>query len=176
MRIKDMVIIGMLGAILVAVQFILSFLPNIELVSFLIIIYTLVLRKKSLYIITVFVLVEGFLYGFSFWWINYLYIWFVLYALAMVFRKERSPLLWAVISGGFGISFGALCALPYFFMGLSGGTIRTGFQSAFAYWIAGIPYDIPHGIANFVLALVLFKPMYKILNLLINRYDLSITN
>ncbi len=169
MRIKDLAVIGMLSALLVAVQYSLSFLPNIELVSLLIIIYTLLLHKKTLYVISLFILLEGFLYGFGLWTINYLYIWFILYGLATVFRREQSALQWAVISGGYGFSFGALCAIPYFFMGLPEGTIRTGLQTAFAYWISGIPFDITHGIANFIIALVLFKPVYMILNLLINR-------
>jgi energy-coupling factor transport system substrate-specific component len=173
MRIKDIVIIGMLGALLFVVQVALRMIPNVELISFLIIIYTLVMNKKTLYIITVFIFLELFLYGFGLWWLNYLYIWFGLYGITRIFKKERSPFLWAIISGGFGFSFGALCAIPYFFMGLSGGTLRNGFQSAFAYWIAGIPFDIPHGIGNFLIALVLFKPVYTILNHLINTYNPS---
>lgn len=173
MRIKNLVIISMLSAILVTVQYTLSFLPNIELVTFLIVIYTLIMQKKTLYIIAVFILLEGFLYGFGLWWFNYLYIWFILYGIVTRFHKEQSPVLWAFIAGGFGISFGALCSIPYFFIGLAGGTIRTGLQSAFAYFIAGIPFDIPHGIANFIITLILFKPIYKILNLIIHTETIN---
>ncbi len=174
MRIKDIVIIGMLTALLVAAKYSLDFLPNIELVTTFIIIYTLLLRKKALYIITVFIVLQGLLYGFGLWWLNYMYIWFVLYALATVFRKERSPFLWAILSGGFGFSFGALCSIPYFFMGLPGGTIQNGFQTAFAYWIAGIPFDLVHGISNFFVTLVLFKPVYKILSELIKNTNSTV--
>jgi energy-coupling factor transport system substrate-specific component len=131
------------------------------------------MHKKTLYIITVFVILEGFLYGFGLWWFNYLYIWFILYLLVILFRKEQSVLFWCIISGGYGFSFGALCAIPYFFMGLTGGTVRTGLQAAFAYWIAGIPFDITHGIANFMITLVLFKPLMKILNLMNARETIS---
>ena len=173
MRIKDIVLIGMLSALLIAVQYTLSFLPNIELVSLLIIIYTLIMHKKTIYIIIVFIALEGFLYGFGLWWINYLYIWFILYILVWMFRKEQSVWFWSVISGSYGFSFGALCAIPYFFMGLTGGTVRTGLQAAFAYWIAGIPFDITHGIANFIITLILFKPLMKILNLIHTRETVS---
>ncbi len=169
MRIKEIVLIGMLGALLIAVQYTLSFLPNIELVSLLIIIYTLTMHKKTPYIITVFVILEGFLYGFALWWITYLYIWFILYILVRLFRKEQSVLFWSVISGGYGFSFGALCAIPSFFIGFAGGTVRTGLQAAFAFWIAGIPFDITHGVANFIITLVLFKPLMKVLNLVNTR-------
>jgi energy-coupling factor transport system substrate-specific component len=163
MRVKDIVIIGMLGALLIAVQVGLRFIPNIELVSLFIIVFTIVFHKKALYIITIFVLLEGFIYGFGLWWINYLYIWFILYFITTVFKAERSPFLWAVISGGYGLAFGALCTFPYFFIGFSGGSLINGFQSAFAYWISGIPFDITHGIANFIIALILFKPLLNIL-------------
>ncbi|MFU0826334.1 MAG: Energy-coupling factor transport system substrate-specific component [Lachnoclostridium sp.] len=166
MRIKDIVLIGMLTALLIAAKFSLSFLPNIELVSLFIIIYTLTMHKKTLYIITVFVITEGLLYGFGLWFLNYLYIWYILYILVRIFRKNQSPLHWAIISGGFGLSFGALCAIPYFFIGLSSGSVRTGLQSAFAYWISGILFDIPHGIGNFIITLVLFKPLMKIFHMI----------
>ncbi|WMJ89565.1 hypothetical protein [Anaerocolumna sp. MB42-C2] len=176
MKIKDIAIIGMFSAILVAVQYSLAFLPNIELISLLIIIFTLILHKKTLYIITVFIILEGFLFGIGLWWINYLYIWFVLYLLVTLFPKESTSLQWAIISGGYGLSFGALCSIPYFFMGLAGGTIRSGLQSAFAYWIAGIPFDIAHGIANFVVVLLLFKPIYKIIDQLARRGSNIVTH
>jgi energy-coupling factor transport system substrate-specific component len=174
MRTKDIVLIGMLGAVLVAVQYTLAFLPNIELVSLLIIVYSLVLNRKAPYIICLFILLEGLLFGFGLWWINYLYIWGILYLVVTILKKERSSFIWAMISGGFGFSFGALCSIPYFFMGVINGSLRNGLQSAFAYWIAGIPFDLIHGIANYIIALVLFKPIYQILTKLYPQ-DLSIS-
>lgn len=171
MRLKDTVIIGMLGALLVAVQFTLAFLPNLELVSLLIIIFTCILGKKTLYIISIFILLEGFLFGFGIWWLNYLYVWFVLYFLTLLFIKmEDTVLKWALLSGFFGISFGALCTIPYFFFIYYNGTVQLGFHNAFAYWISGIPFDITHGIANFVLALFLYRPLANILKFLIASY------
>ena len=38
-----------------------------------------------------------------------------------------------------------------------------GPQAAFAYWISGLAYDIPHCIGNVVVCLVLFKPVLSIL-------------
>lgn len=176
MRTKDLVIIGMLGAILVAVQYTLAFLPNIELVSLLIITFTLILNKKTIYIICIFFLLEGLLFGFGLWWVNYLYIWFILYLITTILKKERSPFIWAIVSGCFGFSFGALCSIPYFFMGLAGGSLGNGFTSAFAYWISGIPFDLIHGISNYIIALFLFKPLFNILNRLNNQAKTSVLN
>jgi energy-coupling factor transport system substrate-specific component len=160
----------MLGALLLSVQVGLAFLPNVELVSLFIIVYTIVFRKKALYIISIFILLEGILYGFGLWWLNYLYVWFVLYLITMIFRKEHSSFLWAMISGVYGLFFGALCAILYFFIGSYNGSLYSGFQSAFAYWISGIPFDLTHGIANFLIALILFKPLYRILDRLNETY------
>ena len=156
MKIKDITLIGIMSAILVAVQVTLSFLPNIELVSLLIIVYTLVFGRKALYIIYVFVAVEGVIYGIGLWWINYLYVWTILFLIVILLRKQHSPFIWAIISGFFGLAFGALCAIPNLFL--------SGFASAVSYFIAGIPYDILHGIGNFVVTLLLFHPLYQVLD------------
>lgn len=163
MRIRDIVIIGMMSAILVAVQVTLGFLPNVELVSLLIILYTCIFRWKCLYIIYVFVLVEGLLYGIGLWWFNYLYVWTVLFLIAMIFRTKRSPLFWAIISGAFGFGFGALCSIPYFITG--------GITTGFAYWVSGIPFDITHGICNFAITLVLLYPLRLLLDIVNRRTE-----
>lgn len=158
MKIKDIVIIGMMGALLVGIQVAIGLLPipNLELVSLLIITFTLVFGYRTLYIIYIFVLLEGFFYGFGPWWINYMYVWTILFFIANIFRKREEALFWAIVSATFGLSFGALCSIPYFITG--------GFPSGMAYWVSGIPFDIIHGIGNFVVALLLFKPIYRILN------------
>ena len=156
MKIKDIALIGVMSAILIAVQVTLSFVPNIELVSLLIILYTLVFGRKTLYIIYVFVAVEGMIYGIGLWWINYLYIWTILFFVVMLLRTQHSVLIWASLSGFYGLTFGALCAIPNLFL--------SGPRSAVSYWIAGIPYDILHCVGNFAVALVLFHPLYYVLN------------
>jgi energy-coupling factor transport system substrate-specific component len=156
MRIKDIALIGIMSAILLAVQVALGFLPNIELVSLLIIIYTLVFGRKALYIIYVFVALEGIIYGIGLWWINYLYVWTILFLMTMLFRRHQSTYIWAILSGFYGLIFGALCAIPNLFI--------SGAASAVGYWIAGIPYDILHAIGNFVVALLLFRPLYQVMD------------
>ena len=59
LKTRDIAIIGIMSAILITVQVAFAFLPNIELVSLIIIISTLVFKWKTLYIIYIFVLVEG---------------------------------------------------------------------------------------------------------------------
>ena len=110
MKTRELVGNAFLAAILVIVQVAFSFLPNIEFVSLLIILYTLVFEKRTVVIIYLFALLEGILYGFGVWWVMYLYVWTILYLLVRIFRKNNSLLLWAVLSGFFGLAFGMLCA------------------------------------------------------------------
>ena len=77
-NIRQLTILGLLTAILFLGQVFLAILPNIEVVSLLIILYTLTCRKKVFLIIYAFVLLEGFCYGFGMWWFSYLYIWSIL--------------------------------------------------------------------------------------------------
>ncbi len=163
MRIKDIVIIGMMSALLITVQVAFSFLPNVELVSLLIILCTLILGYRTLFIIYVFAACEIFIYGLGIWTINYLYVWTILYLVTMAFRKESSPYFWAVLSGLYGLSFGALCSLPYFFSG--------GFPTMAAYWVSGILFDFAHGVSNFVIALVLFRPLYYLINRIFCKWE-----
>lgn len=154
-RVFYIVTMGILGAILFAGQLGMSFLPNIEPVSALIVLYTLVYGRQVFPAIYVFVLLEGLFFGFGIWWVSYLYIWSILALVVLLFRKIDSALLWAVLSGAFGLSFGALCAIPYL---ISGGP-----YAAFSYWSAGIPFDIAHCAGNFVLTLILYKPLLPLL-------------
>ena len=146
---------GILTAIMFASQVAMGFLPNIEIVSLLVILYTLVYEKKVFFIIYSFVLIEGLYYGFGLWWLNYTYIWTVLAFVVLLFRTQRSPLFWSIVSAFFGLFFGALCSLPYFFIG--------GASMAFSYWLSGLSFDLAHCIGNFVVCIALFRPLYAIL-------------
>jgi len=152
---KDIVILAMCTAILFVQQIALAVLPNIELVSLLIIVYATTFRYKSLYIIYVFAILEGIFYGFHIWWISYLYIWTILAFITIVLHKIRSSIIWAAISGGFGLFFGALCAIPYLFIG--------GPAMAITYWVSGIPFDFIHCVSNFLICLMLWKPLTKLM-------------
>lgn len=158
----------MMGAILIIAQLALAFVPNVELVSLLIIAYARVIGIRAAFPIAVFILVEGVIFGFGLWWINYLYIWFMLMGAAVLLRKLQSNVIWAVVSAVFGLLFGALCSIPYLFMG--------GFPAAIAYFISGIPFDIAHSVGNFVAALLLLGPTYKILNKMLKEMGLVNSN
>lgn len=156
MPIRELIELSLMGALMVGTQVAMAALPNINLVSVLIILTVIVYGVKAFYSVYVFVLLEGLIYGFGLWFINYLYIWSILTVIALIFRKNENRLIWAVIAGLFGLSFGILCAIPYIFIG------GPGF--AVSYWLSGIPFDITHCISNFVLTFILLTPLQKLFN------------
>lgn len=141
-----------MSALMVATQFALSFIPNVHLTAVLIVVTAVVFGWSAMYSVLVYVMLEGLMYGFGVWWVSYLYAWPLLCAVAVVLRKNDLPsLLWAAVTGGHGLLFGALCALPYVSL--------SGFPAAVSYWISGIPFDLVHCISNFILTLVLVRPL-----------------
>lgn len=154
-KILRIVTMGVLSAILLVGQLCMSFLPNIEPVTTLIILYTLTYKKQVFPIIYTFVLLEGIIFGFGIWWVSYLYIWGILALVVLALGKIDSAVLWAVVSGSFGLLFGALCAIPYLISG--------GLYAAFVYWSNGIVFDILHCVGNFVLTLALYRPLLGLL-------------
>ncbi|MFR4350415.1 MAG: hypothetical protein ACLT3H_01965 [Roseburia sp.] len=153
--VRDIALIGMMIAALETAKLSLSFLPNVELVTLLIILYTLFFGWRIFYVMPAFILIEGCLYGFGTWWVMYAYIWPLLAVLAWLFRKKESVWFWSVFSGAYGLFFGALCSVFYFFVG--------GPKMAFVWWVAGIPYDLIHCASNAVLCAVLFLPLSHVM-------------
>lgn len=152
---RALVTAAFLAAVLTASKYALDGLPNIELVSLLLILYTLEYPKLVVPAVYAYLLVYGLLNGFGLWWLSQLYIWPVLILLARLARKNDSALLWALLSGIFGLCFGALDALTY--------VVLNGPAAGAARWITGIPFDLAHGAGNFVVALLLFAPLRKCL-------------
>ena len=160
LTLREVVLYGVLGALTFAAQVVMGPLPNIEPVSLMVMIFGAVFGWRGLYPVYVFVVMEVLYYGLGLWNINYLYIWGVLAVAAILLRKMQQPLGWAMVSAVFGLCFGALCGIVDIFIG--------GFGYAAAKWASGIPFDIAHCGGNFVIALVLFKPLRTLVEKLWN--------
>lgn len=148
---QEIAMIGMMIAIIEVCKVIMMHIPNIELTTFWIIMFTLYFGNKILYVIPTFILIEGCIFGFGMWWIMYLYLWPLLVLVTWMFRKSDSIWTWATISGMFGLLFGFFGAFPYI--------VTSGIYGAFTWWIAGIPWDIVHCIGNIVLMVILYHPI-----------------
>ena len=130
-------------------------LPNIEPVSLMVMLFAVTFGKKAVYPIYLYVLMELLFFGIGIWNIMYLYIWAILALAAWYCRRMESPLGWALLSGSFGLLFGGLCMPVDAAIG--------GMGYAISKWVSGIPFDIAHCAGNFVISLVLFRPMRKLM-------------
>lgn len=151
----------MLGSLTFAAKVAMAGLPNIEPVSLFVMLYAVVFGRKCIYPIYTYVVMEFLCYGIHLWAINYLYVWLILAAGAWLLRSVKNPFVWALLSGGFGLLFGLFCAPVYLVSG--------GIGYAVSWWISGVPFDLMHAGGNFVMALVLFVPLRKLLTKLYSR-------
>lgn len=151
LTVREITLYGMLAAMTFGAKWVMAALPNIEPVSLMVMVFGAVFGWRAVFPIAVYVAAEILFYGLGTWNVNYLYIWGILAAAAVALRRMESPLGWAMLCGGFGLLFGALCAPVDLFIG--------GWSYALAKWVSGIPFDLAHGAGNFVIALVLFKPL-----------------
>lgn len=150
----------MLGALMYASKIIMEIAPNVHLLSMFTITFTVVYRGKALYPIYIYVLLNGILCGFATWWIPYLYIWTVLWAVVMLLPKKMpkkiKPFVYMTVCSAHGFLFGILYAPAQAILyGLD-------FTGMIAWIIAGLPWDFIHGISNFFCG-ILIMPLISIL-------------
>ena len=151
---REAALFGILGGLTFCAKVVMMGLPNIEPVSLLVMLFAVTFGKKALFPICIYVLLELSLFGIGLWSAAYLYIWPALALVAWLLRGMRSPLGWAVLSGSFGLLFGALCTPVCLLVG--------GPSFALSWWISGIPFDLAHCAGNFALVLVLFAPLRRL--------------
>ena len=75
--------------------------------------------------------------------------------LAWLLRRMDNALGWAVFSGIYGLCFGGLCAAVYL--------VAKTPAFALSWWLSGLSYDAMHGVGNFVIMLLLYRPLRRAL-------------
>lgn len=152
----------MLGALMIATKELMAALPNIHLLGVIIVSITLVYRQKALYPIYIYVFAEGLLQGFSPWWVFNLYVWAILWGAVMLLPKnmpkKAQPIVYAVVCALHGFLFGTLCAPAQALM------FGLDFKGTISWIIAGLPFDVTHGISNLICGL-LIVPIVRALRL-----------
>lgn len=148
LKIKEIAIFGVLGAILFVSKLVMEAFPNIHIIGMLIVAITVVFRVKALYPIYVFVFLNGLFYGFALWWIPYLYVWTVLWVFVMLIPKKTPrkalPIIYMSVAALHGFLFGILYAPSQAIL------FGLNFKSMIAWIVAGLPFDLIHGISNFI--------------------------
>lgn len=159
LAVRRIVYIAVMTAIMEAAKIALNPVPNVELITLLVIVFTKQFGwKMTLPAVLIFAFIECTYWGFGTWSIVYFYMWPLLVLLTHLNRNAESIWNYTVLSAAFGLTFGAFCTLVTL--------AAAGLKAAFAWWIAGIPYDLIHGISNFIICLLLFKPLNNALEAL----------
>lgn len=156
---KEICILALMGALIFAEKVAFSAIPNVNLNAVLIILTTVFFGWRALCSVLIYIMLEGLVYGGNsifLWWFSYLYIWPLLVAVCMLFRKNDSAVIWAVIAAVYGLAFGPLMYLTYF-------AVNGAWKGFFAMWVAGIPFDLAHCASNFVFTLALYRPLYRVM-------------
>lgn len=162
LSIRETAIFAMLGTLMYLSKILLEFLPNIHLLAVLTISYTVVYRQKALYPIYVYVLLLGLMNGFSMWWIPHLYLWTILWGVTMLLPKKMpkmvAPIIYIIVAGCHGFLYGTLYAPAQAIM------FGLDFNGMVAWIIAGLPFDITHGIGNMIGG-ILIVPIISVIRL-----------
>ena len=129
-------------------KLLMEFLPNVHLLGMFTILLTVVYRAKALIPIYIYVMLNGVYAGFNAWWVPYLYIWTVLWALTMLIPKRlpkpAKAVIYPILCSLHGFAFGILYApAEAILFGLS-------FKEMLVWITAGATFDVIHGISNFV--------------------------
>jgi len=153
--VHDIAILGMMVAILEVSKRLLDGVPNVELITFLFIMFTRAYGKKTLIAAFAFTALETVYWGPHSWVIMYLYLWpLLVLTVDWLHRREKTKeswhLVYSILSAVYGLSFGFLCSIVYLVIG--------GPVMMITWWIAGIPYDIIHCVSNFFICLILYRP------------------
>ena len=159
--VRDTAVFAMLGSLMFASKLALEVLPNIHLLGMLIIVYTLVYRRRALIPIYVFVMLTGIYAGFALWWIPYLYIWTVLWGTVMLLPRSMPR-------GVAGVVYPVICCLHGLLYGVLYAPVQAlmfgfNFEQTLVWIASGFPFDVLHGVGNLFSGLLVL-PLSKVLS------------
>ena len=170
LSVRETALFAMIGVMMYAGKAVMEPLPNIHPLALFTVTVTLVYRRRALYPIYAYVLVNGLFAGFAPWWLPYLYIWTVLWGVVMLLPKNMPRKAAAVV-------YPLVCALH----GLAFGTLYAPLQALmYGYdwrgmltWISlGFPMDVLHAVGNLAAGLLIL-PLSDLLRKLNVRFRIG---
>lgn len=162
--VEDMAIIAVLTALLFVQEQLLSFLPNVQLTVFLIVLYAKALGflKTSLIVIIHTILDNLFMASFNILYFPFMLIgWMIIpIVICSLFKKCESPLALAMMGILFSFIYSWLFIIP---------NVMILEVNALDYFIADIIYEIILAASSFITILWLYKPCRNVLNNIMNK-------
>lgn len=162
LTVQETAVFAMLGALMYGSKVLMDVLPNVHLIGTFIVAETIVYRRKALYPLYVFVLLAGLFNGFGLWWLPYLYIWTILWGMAMLIPQKwtgkKLAVVCAIVCSLHGFLYGTFYAPAQALL------FHLDFKGMLAWIVAGLPYDAIHGVSNLVCGM-LIVPMAKVMKM-----------
>ena len=147
---REITVFAMLSAVMFASKVAMEGIPNVHLLGTFVVAFTLTYRAKALLPIYGYVFANGIWEGFSpFGWLPELYLWLILWGVVMLLPKKMpkvmAPIVYMLVSCLHGLFFGVLYSPVYaLFSGM-------GWDRVWLWVLAGLPFDLLHGMGNFAL-------------------------
>jgi len=143
----ELILLTVFGTLMFATKIAMAVLPNVHLIGMFIMVFTIVFRSKALISVYVYVLLEGFVYGFGTWWISYLYVWAILWGITMLIPRRLPKTVLAVV-------YPIVCALHGLMFGALSAPVEAivhgfSFEQMLAWIAMGLSFDVTHAIGNF---------------------------
>lgn len=165
--VRKMTVFAMLGSLMFVSKLIMEVVPNVHFLGALIVVCTIVYRVQALVPLYVYVVLQGVFSGFAIWWIPYIYIWTILWGMAMLVPRKlpikiKAP-IYIAISCIHGLFFGVLYApVQAILFGM-------GFKEMLAWIAAGFTFDLLHLFGNLVSGFIII-PLAIVLDKLESRF------
>ncbi|MDD4840169.1 MAG: hypothetical protein PHE93_05865 [Clostridia bacterium] len=161
MTTRTIVLVGLLSAALTVGKLALSFVPNVEVVTLLILVYASVFgRKIAIFATMIFCTIEVLLYGFSSWVVLYFIHWNMLALIASIILKRYRVWLAIVYACVMTFFFGILDTAINTIFAAAGGVPSYQLLNLFvAYYIRGGWFYLVHIVSNAVVVGSLYFPL-----------------
>jgi energy-coupling factor transport system substrate-specific component len=158
---RTVALVGICAASIECGKLALMALPNIEVVSILIALFSYSFGFSGLLATFIFVLIEPLLFGFGSWFISYLIYWPLLSLVFLFLGKIKMQNRWliTVIAVTMTFLFGVISSLVD--IGLFSGLYEDFFTRFFIYYVRGIPFYVLQIATNAVIFPMLFTFLAK---------------
>lgn len=161
---KFIVLVAVIASLLTVSKLAVSFIPNVEPVTLLIMIFASTLGiAYILPSVLVFCSIELLLYGIASWSILYFVYWPLLAIVSSYLLRNKNIVLAITISIVFSILFGVLsacCDTLVCVFNLSSDELAEYFV---AYYLRGLYFDLIHVVSNAIIILVLYMPLCSVM-------------
>ena len=159
LNVRTIATVGVMAATLECGKLVLSFLPNIEVVSILTALYGYVFGWAGVLASFIFVIIEPLIWGFGPWFITYLIYWPTLAFVFMCLGRRKIENRWVILAIilGLTVGFGILSSITD--VALYIGINKHYFSNLILYYIRGIGFYLTQICCNAVLFLLVFKAL-----------------